>query len=356
MAWSQSFFSKTATSKKFAPKWEETPANSSQITSAYNFGYFNPASKLKGKREMLSNRNLLNEGNFAKFHQSGKKSANKLYKGLDIDGDEVHDLVAVDPSGFVVGFNENYLIPEGKGETAYRRDYYDLSNEQREALTYQQFLDMQANIDGWKDLSKRKESRKEAPFQIIKKYLDEELKALKASNKDVENICKKLLSLVSEAFFAPNVPLYLRKVITGTSEFKTNVLKKYLHSDTIKIYLPESIKKDIVERMDSYIQGYTDGGIHAYLRNYWAQTYNNSNLQDNVIKNFAINLEDATEIYNQILSKQALNKVFRDNGINALTLAQHPEIANQLKAAYENEKKKLDEKNQMTALGEQQKK
>lgn len=336
--WNQNFFERQATGRSSAPvTWR--PWDTDHQFDTYDASFFDvPGGKL-GHREIRSNKNLLNESEFAKYWQTGKHKDHKIYRDVDMDGDDVGDLVAVDPQGRIVGINDRYVTDEGKGETFYKKEYYKLPKAQRNNLSYQQFLETQETKEGWKDLTKFKESRAKATHRVIRDYLDEELGQAKATEKQSETIAKQLLNLIITTFFDLSTPLYQIKVISGSAEFK-KVLKSKITADTIGNYLPAAYKQTIANSMVSAARGYSDGGMRAALK---------SQILDKISEN-RLSAKDASALYLRILSKSAASKAYKQFGITPMYLVDNPNQAEAFAAEVKKIMDELDKKHQMEAV------
>ena len=332
MSWNTEFFNRETKEKK-EPVWGEYDYAKQQ--EAYNWDYFNiPGGKL-GNREIKYNRNLLNEDEFARFWQSGKKANYKIYKGYDLDGDHLPDMIATDPNDRVVGFNERYVTEEGKGETPYRREYYSKPKDARKGQTYMEYLDGVNTQQGWRDISKIKQNRSTATWKVIFTYLDSNggLSGLQATEAEKEQMCKQLVKVISWAFFpAENTPKYMFEAVTASAEFK-KVLKKNVHNGTIHEFIPKDAIPTVINGMLQYIRGYGGNVVNQLMS--WLKT--------NCTK-YRIRQEDLNKLYSDILTKQAANKIYRQHGITALQAAENDELMNQYKAAINTKKQELHTK------------
>lgn len=302
----------------------------------FEWDYFNPIDGKLGYREMKFNRNLLNPKEFANYWQTGKHKNHEIYSAGDLNGDGIRDFLAVDPSNKVVGYNERYITDEGKGETPYRFDYYQKSKEERDKLGYTEYLDTAEPIEGWKDISKIKENRKNSAWKIIDDHLDVQFKSAGATIKQREVIAKRLLKLIAETFFASSkadaVPSYQVKVITESPEFK-KILKSSVTKSTIATYLPLNARSEIVTGMMQLIQGY-GSTIISTLRNWLRQNVNTNRISS----------QQASKLYTSIIIKQAANKLYKQYGLTAAEAANNPQLFEQYKQALLVEQNKLAEK------------
>ena len=94
-----------------------------------------------------------------------------------------------------------------------------------------EFLDTQSDIEGWRKISKIKDNRGSAVWNIIKAYLQAEFASANASEKEIENVCKRLLGIIQTSFFTfgkNGVPMYQIKTITESPEFK-KILKNTIN-------------------------------------------------------------------------------------------------------------------------------
>lgn len=339
MSWTSEFFLREGSTKektKFEPKWSEYDADND--TETYSWDYFDIPGGDLGKREVRTNKNLLNPYEFAKYWQTGSHKGFNIYQAPDLDGDDIPDLVAVNKEGKVVGFNDRYVTKDGVAETPYRRDYYNLSKEERKGKSYQQFLMAQNNKDGWKDLTKFKESKGKAVHNIVKNYLTTELNGVGATEKEQENICKKLVDMISTTFFEPKAPAYQIKVIKSSPEFK-KVLKKHITMETIPGYLPEGIKQQLAKSMLNAIRGYGDGGFKNWLMTQYAGITGNRLAVANV-----------NALYSQILAKSAAAKLYKEHGITPMFLVEHPEKATEFQSAVKTKMTELDNEHKMAKV------
>lgn len=340
-AWNTNFFAREKTNKTSTPssvKWETYDQENQ--TEAYKWEYFDIPGGELGTREIRSNKNLLNPNEFAKYWQTGKHKDYHIYQAPDLDGDGSNDLVAINPQGYVVGFNDRYVTKEGVGETPYKKAYYSLPKDKRKELSYQQFLMNQDNKPGWKNLDKFKESKNKSPIMVVKQYLATELAQYQTTEKQSELICKKLVDMISTTFFDTNVPAYQIKTIKGTPEFK-KILKDNITSESIVGYIPQGIKKMTVERLLNIIKGYDDGGFINWLK----QQY------DTQIKDHRLAVQATNDLYIRILSKSAAAKIFKDYNITPMYLVDHPEEVNGFKQAVEAAMAEMDKKHKMKAVG-----
>ena len=336
--WNQNFFERQATGRSSAPvRWSVW--DSANENKVYDSSFFDIPGGDLGKREIRSNKNLLNEKEFAKYWQTGKHKDHKIYNGVDIDGDDVDDLIAVDPQGRIVGFNDRYVTDKGKGETFYKKAYYKMPKEQRNNISYQQFLETQETEEGWKDLTKFKESRAKATHRVIRDYLDEELGQAKATEKQSETIAKHLLNLIITTFFDLSTPIYQIKVISGSAEFK-KVLKSKITAETIGNYLPAAYKQTIANSMVSAARGYSDGGMRAALK---------TQILDKISEN-RLSAKDANALYLRILSKSAASKAYKQFGITPMYLVDNPNQAEAFAAEVKKIMDELDQKHKMEAV------
>lgn len=336
MSWSNNFFSRQSAGKaasNYASKFNKINEG---IVDSYDFNYFDVTSGKLEKNEIRSNNNLLNPNEFAKYWQTGKHQNYLIFNGDDIDGDKVNDMIAVNPAGQVVGFNERYIVPAG--ETPYKRAYYAQDKDKRAKQSYQQFLETQSNIPEWKKLDKFKENRSKALHKVIATYLAQELNAVGASSKEIEIISKRLIDLISSTFFAADVPSYQIKVIKGAPEFK-KVLNENVNLETLPTYLPEGEKANIAQGMLMSIRGYYDGGLQTQLKAYLDQIPGNR-----------LDKDAAHQLYTQLLAKSAANKLYKEFGITPMYLVEHPEQATKFQTAVKNRMTELDAKNQMEEI------
>ena len=165
--WASDLFQRQSSSKAgntWTPNWSNAKSLSEQQQNALDFDYFDVEDGELETREIKSNKNLLNPKEFAKYWQTGKHKGYTIYQGKDMDGDDLPDMFAVNPSNQVVGFNDRYIVEGKDAETPYRRAYYALDKDKRKNISYQQFLAQQQNIPGWKNLDKFKASRLKKRF------------------------------------------------------------------------------------------------------------------------------------------------------------------------------------------------
>ena len=283
---------------------------------------------------MKYNRNLLNEKEFATYWQSGKHKNHKIYKAGDLNGDGIDDMIAVDPKDHVVGYNERYITDEGKGETPYRVDYYRKPKSERADVSYTEFLDYTEPKQGWKDISKTKENRKNSVWKIIEDYLDPQLGVVKATTKQRELICKKILKIIQTSFFdiSKGVPQYQVKVITESPEFK-KILKEYVTESRMTRYIPDNAKKELVEGMLQLIQGYGSQIHNIYLK--WLNNNQNEH---------RMSVENTIKLYESIIIKQAANKLYKQYGLTAAEAANNEQLFAQYKQALKAEQENLAKK------------
>ena len=349
-AWTNEMFRRQASAKSKTP-WEAAWGNNGDfneqkttengaLVPAINFDYFDPDDGDLGNREIRYNKNLLNPDQFAKYWQTGKHKGYKIYKGLDKDGDNQPDLIAVNPEGQVVGFNERYVVEGKDAETPYRRAYYALDKDARAAQTYQQFLHQQQSINGWKDLTKFQTSRVKKPFYIISTYLQTELENAGATQKERDLVGKKLLNIIAASFFASDAPAYQVKVIVSAPEFK-KILEGFITAQYLKTYLPDAKKQEIVNGIVNSIRGYHDGGLIDKLKTYLARVNTNK-----------LNAEGVETMYLDTLSKKAASKIYKDNKFSPAYFASHPEAAAEFSKAVKAEQTKLHEKYKMADVSD----
>ena len=319
--------------------------------------YFNVSSGALGPREMRINRNLLNPVEFANYWQTGKHKNHTIHKSYfdpekkayrDIDGDGIApDYYAVDPDGNVVGFNDKYITDPGKGETPYRRAYYNQDRKARENQSYIEALDGMDTIPGWRDIKKMKDNRTSSVWKIIDTYLDAEFRVATQSTKERENICKRILKMIQTTFFdcvtvsedgksfgvkQDGVPLYQMKVITESPEFK-KLLKVKISQTTIADYIPAGIKEKLVTGMLQLVRGYGNAIEGAYGL-YLAANH----------KNNRITAPAALELYKSIIIKQAANKLYKKLGLTAAEAANNEELFTRYKQELLKEQQALIEK------------
>ena len=340
MSWNTGLFDKDDST--FTPAWSAW--NSQNQDEAYKYDYFEfPGGKL-GNREVRSNKNLLNPNEFAKYWQTGKHKAHKIYKDVDLDGDGQYDMIAVDPSDKVVGFNDRYVVESGNAETPYKRAYYQLPKSERALQSYQQFLEDQPNIPGWKDLDKFKESRKKALHKVILEHFEKALDAVniapKPSNKEKEIISKQLIPFIASTYFATDVPLYQVKIITASPEFK-KILNTAVTSETVKNYFPagEQNTQQIAFAMVKGIRGLGDGGVKKALKDY-ADTLPGNRLAK----------EPAETLYVKFLAKQAASAAFKKHHISPMYLIEHPDAATAFRTEVDAIMKEMDAKHKMEEI------
>ena len=336
MTWTTNFFGKQSAGKaasNYASKFNKINEG---IVDSYDFNYFDVTSGKLEKNEIRSNNNLLNPNEFAKYWQTGKHQNYLIFNGDDIDGDKVNDMIAVNPAGQVVGFNERYIVPAG--ETPYKRAYYAQDKDKRAKQSYQQFLETQSNIPEWKKLDKFKENRSKALHKVIATYLAQELNAVGASSKEIEIISKRLIDLISSTLFAADVPLYQIKAIKGAPEFK-KVLNENVNVSTLPKYLPAGEKTNTAQRMLLSVRGYNDGGFIASFKAYLDKMPGNR-----------LSKEAAQNLYAQLLAKSAANKLYKEFGITPMYLVEYPDKATEFKEAVEKKMDELDAKNQMEEI------
>lgn len=123
------------------------------------WSYFNPGSGELGKREIISRSSLYVPDKFKKYWKNKKDNEGeyiKLYGTYDIDGDDLPDNIAYDAAKHrVVGFNDKIVLPAGKSERPYRRDWAKIPPEERRALnqTYREWLQTQTSrvTEKWAD-------------------------------------------------------------------------------------------------------------------------------------------------------------------------------------------------------------
>lgn len=123
------------------------------------WGYFNPGSGELGKREIISRSSLYVPDKFKKYWKNKKDNEGeyiKLYGTYDIDGDDLPDNIAYDAAKHrVVGFNDKIVLPAGKSERPYRRDWSNIPAKERRALnqTYREWLQTQPSLveEKWAD-------------------------------------------------------------------------------------------------------------------------------------------------------------------------------------------------------------
>lgn len=340
MSWATNFFDKQSTSvdKNYSAKFKNLTKENYNTDFNGDWSYLQPNKGLLGDLEIRSNNNLLNPDEFAKYWQSGKHANHKIYKGYDWDGDKEPDLVAVDPTGQVVGFNERYIVAAGQGETPYKRSYYNQPKSERQKISYQQYLESQESKDGWKDLTKFKESRSKATHKVIGVYLLDQLNEQGATLKEIENISKQLVNIIASVFFATDVPAYQIRAIKGSPEFK-KIMSSQINSTTISTYLPEAQKANIARGMISSVRGYSDGGLINALKGHL-----NSLGGDRITK------QNAETLYVKILTKQAANIAYKKHKISPMFLVEHPEAAAAFKAEVEKEMAELDKKHKTDAI------
>ena len=140
-----------------AGKKRDVEAEFSNLSDA-QFGpnawnYFDPSTGELGKRQIDSRTALFNKDKFKKYWGS-KIDENKdyieLYHGADVDKDGIEDYIAYNKKqGRVVGFNDKVVIPKGKSKKIYKRDYMNLTDDQRKATPYKIWLEKQPEQEGW---------------------------------------------------------------------------------------------------------------------------------------------------------------------------------------------------------------
>ncbi len=340
--WNNNFFQKSSNTLADYSHLYKTLGK--QDHQNYDWSLFNLTSGQLGKREMRINRNLMNPKEFAAYWQTGKHKNHTIHKGydpeekkdIDLDGDGVTpDYYAVDPEGVVVGFNDKYITDIGSGETPYRKKYYELDRDARSKQSYMEFLDTQSDVEGWRPISKIRDNRGKSVWNIIKSYLETEFAKTGATLKEVENVCKQLLKIIQTSFFTlgeNGVPMYQMKTITESPEFK-KILNSTVTATTIKNYLPEGGKSQIVNGMLQLIRGYGSNIKDNILG--WLNTNQNSH---------RISKENAEQLYKSIIIKKAANKLYKEYGLTAAEAANNQELFNKYKAALEKEQQALHAK------------
>lgn len=337
--WNQGFFNKDSKEAiNYAGNFQKMAQG---FQSNLNWDYMNPTSGKLGKHEMKYNRNLLNPNNFAQYWQTGKHKGYEIYNQIDLDGDTFEDMIAVNPKdgNRVMGFNEKYITDDGKGETPYRREYYKLTPKQREQESYMEFLDNQNTIEGWRDIKKLKTNRSTAVWQIIKAHLNDQFNQLNATEKERENICKRLVKMIQTTFFdcaevvkqgeeivgykmkSDGVPSYQMKVITESPEFK-KILSAKVTASTIGSYIPQNAKNTIATGMLQLVRGYGNS-IERIFIGWLAEHHNNDRLS----------VANALNLYKSIIIKQAANKLYKEKGLTAAEAANNEALFNEYKQA-----------------------
>ena len=340
--WKQDFFKKDAKQKADLAFERLTKENIGTKLVSANWDYLNPYGGKLGNREVRYNRNLLNPDEFASFWKSGKKSNYRIFNGVDTDGDGQYDMIAMKPDGHIVGFNERYVTEPDKGETPYRRDYYQKYNkDQRKDTSYMEYLDSTNPVQGWRDINKIKENRSSSTWKLVYTYLDSELKNVNATKSEAENICKRIVRILITAFFATDVPSFQIQTISSSPEFK-KILKTRVTSLTIGEFIPNGAKQGLVNGMLQKLRGY-GGNIETVY----------ANLLTTKVTKYRISKEDAEELYENLVTKKAANKLYKETGLSPMTITDQNVQAyktalaaekQKLKAKYETQTFKLDAK------------
>ena len=331
--WKQDFFKKDVKQKALLNFERLTAENIGEKLGTANWEYLTPIGGKLGNREIRYNRNLLNPDEFASFWKSGKKSNYRIFNGADSDGDGYNDMIAMKPDGHIVGFNERYVTEPDKGETPYRRDYYQKYNkDQRKDTSYMEYLDSTNPVPGWRDINKIKENRASSTWKLVYTYLDSELGIAGANLSERENICKRIVKVLITAFFAADVPSFQIQTISSSPEFK-KILKTRVTSLTIGEFIPNGAKQGLVNGMLQKLRGY-GGNIETVYANL---------LATNVTK-YRITKEDAEELYENLVTKKAANKLYKETGLSPMTITDQNVQA--YKTALTTEKQKLKAKYQ----------
>ena len=331
--WKQDFFKKDAKHKADLAFERLTKENIGTKLVSANWDYLTPIGGKLGNREIRYNRNLLNPDEFASFWKSGKKSNYRIFNGADSDGDGYNDMIAMKPDGHIVGFNERYVTEPDKGETPYRRDYYQRYNkDQRKDTSYMEYLDSTNPVQGWRDINKIKENRAASTWKLVYTYLDSELGSAGANLSERENICKRIVKILITAFFAADVPSFQIQTISSSPEFK-KILKTRVTSLTIGEFIPPEAKQGLVNGMLQKLRGY-GGNIETVY----------ANLLTTKVTKYRISKEDAEELYENLVTKKAANKLYKETGLSPMTITDQNVQA--YKTALTTEKQKLKAKYQ----------
>ena len=273
-----------------------------------------------GKRDMTVNYNLLNPDNFkAHWTKGPKKIGYTVYNNVDVDKDGLPDLVALDPTKHVVGINEKVIIPEDKSEKAYKRNYYALSNADRDKITYQEYLDTAQNIEGYKDLTKYKDNRSKQTWMLILNHINGALTDAKFTPRIKERLCKLILNSIAENIFFDGMADDDQKALI----IKSPQFKKTLHSfisaqGMLAVVLPKTQANNIINGGYNLLIGAEDATYSKYEQ--FLQT----------ITKYQLGEKETEAMYDSILSQKLTKKYMKDNNITPLHIAQHPELASNL--------------------------
>lgn len=342
--WGNTFFAKTSDSSKSISGYKDRfqsidESAASDFMANANWELFNPAGESLGTREIRSNTNLLDPEEFARYWQTGKHKNYKIYSGYDTDGDGITDMIALDPKNVVVGFNERYIIDEGKGEYPYKRDYYKLPKDERKKMSYSQFLENQETKEGWKDLTKYKESRSKATWKRIYNHVGQVFKALGATPKETEKCSKDMLSIISKAiFFDPKTPAHQIRIVMSSPEFK-KIQSQNVTTQLIQQIINQQNVQALCKGFLNAARGYNDGGAKNYLSGYLAGWHN-----------VRIDAAAINDIYLNLLSKSAATKAYKEKDLTPMAIARDPNKAQEFSQAVQKIMQELDKKNQIDQM------
>ena len=210
-----------------------------------NFGseawnYFDPSTGELGKRQIDSRTSLFNKDKFKKYW-GGKVDENKdyieLYHGADVDKDGIEDYIAYNKKqGRVVGFNDKVVIPKGKSTKKYKRDYMNLTDDERKATPYKIWLEKQPEYDGWAEPLKPLPNDKTL-ISGLYKFLANFIKYSSLPMLIKSSVINKIYSAVKKGLIDANAPEAIKTGAPNCKLYK-NHLKEALKEENLKSKFP----------------------------------------------------------------------------------------------------------------------
>lgn len=181
------FIAKKKQGKKKSLDWSQNTMN-----EVFNNGLFSP-SKQKNYYTTFNNR-LYNPDEFKKYWSS-KKNIKGIYKE-DLDNDGIDDYIAVNNLNRLVGFNNQIILDKKNSLYPYQRNYYEKDKDYRSKNSFNQFLEEQKNIPGYRDIEKSvKRRQNQAWYELYRDFQSNETIAASTTPKQLETAAKKFYEL-----------------------------------------------------------------------------------------------------------------------------------------------------------------